>query len=538
MAQPTPYTRQYDLENDASDNPLQPIPGAHLDQEFDAVKVTLDKTLENLALIQRDDGALTNGIVTVATLSADVKALMAAGEQIEGPWLTATAYGVGDVVSQSSLAYFCLVAHTSGTFATDLAAGKWQQLTGTSIADGSVTTAKLAADAVTTAKILDANVTAAKIASDAVTTAKILDANVTAAKLASNAVTTAKITDANVTNAKLASVAGFSLKGQLLGASAAAPVDMTQGQALAGLMSWTMPGQRLSLTTAVDVTVSDVTAAGTIYWTPSRHNVAPIFDGTTWTLSALGELTFVLDSTNHLSGKNHDVYLDYNSGTPRLLLSPAWTDDTTRADALGRDATYKFRCNNATITCRISNNGGTISKAAGSLLYLGTIRCAANGQSEDSAAKRFVWNMYNRVPRFCRNAAETTDTWSYNTATIRQANANTANQLDFVRGLDEDAVEAFAQARYTNDTVGQGGYTLIGLDSTTAMATGCQATSSFMITANQVLTGQATWRGLPGVGRHYLTWLERGTGTGTQTWSGDGASPTYVQSGITGTVMA
>ena len=41
-------------------------------------------------------------------------------------WITATAYVVGDVRTVSSLeCYRCLVAHTSGTFATDLAASKW-----------------------------------------------------------------------------------------------------------------------------------------------------------------------------------------------------------------------------------------------------------------------------------------------------------------------------------------------------------------------------------------------------------------------------
>jgi hypothetical protein len=58
------------------------------------------------------------------------------------------------------------------------------------LADGSVTTAKLAADAVTTVKILDAAVTAAKLASNAVTTAKIQDAAVTLAKLADLAAST------------------------------------------------------------------------------------------------------------------------------------------------------------------------------------------------------------------------------------------------------------------------------------------------------------------------------------------------------------
>lgn len=40
-------------------------------------------------------------------------------------WLTATPYVVGDYVTESSIIYYCIVAHTSGTFATDLAAGKW-----------------------------------------------------------------------------------------------------------------------------------------------------------------------------------------------------------------------------------------------------------------------------------------------------------------------------------------------------------------------------------------------------------------------------
>ncbi len=40
-------------------------------------------------------------------------------------WLTGTSYNVGDYVTHSSTVYLCLVAHTSGTFATDLANGDW-----------------------------------------------------------------------------------------------------------------------------------------------------------------------------------------------------------------------------------------------------------------------------------------------------------------------------------------------------------------------------------------------------------------------------
>ena len=42
-------------------------------------------------------------------------------------WVTTHAYVVGNFVLQSALIYYCVTNHTSGTFATDLAAGKWVQ---------------------------------------------------------------------------------------------------------------------------------------------------------------------------------------------------------------------------------------------------------------------------------------------------------------------------------------------------------------------------------------------------------------------------
>jgi len=40
-------------------------------------------------------------------------------------WLTGTPYIVGDFVLESTFIYYCIEAHTSGVFATDLSAGKW-----------------------------------------------------------------------------------------------------------------------------------------------------------------------------------------------------------------------------------------------------------------------------------------------------------------------------------------------------------------------------------------------------------------------------
>ena len=78
--------------------------------------------------------------------------------------------------------------------------------TGTSAAieptDLSVTAAKLATDAVETAKIKNLNVTAGKLATDSVETAKIVDLNVTTAKIAENADTSLKISPNTVLRGK------------------------------------------------------------------------------------------------------------------------------------------------------------------------------------------------------------------------------------------------------------------------------------------------------------------------------------------------
>lgn len=132
MPQPTPYTRQYDFENWQSSNPSEPLPATPIENEFDAVKTALDSTQDKLELIQRDDGALRNQIVTPDSLSPATRALLAlAGATIDDAgWQTATEYAEGTVLyadeaGAAAGTYLCATDHTSGTFSTDLAAGKW-----------------------------------------------------------------------------------------------------------------------------------------------------------------------------------------------------------------------------------------------------------------------------------------------------------------------------------------------------------------------------------------------------------------------------
>lgn len=108
-----------------------------LDGMMTAIKTCTDAIIDNLGLIQRDDGLIMDGQVKLHTLSSEVLALIASGTfTVRGGWVGGTAYSVGDLVLQVGVVYLCMVAHTAGVFATDLAAGKWGAITVTPTAVG------------------------------------------------------------------------------------------------------------------------------------------------------------------------------------------------------------------------------------------------------------------------------------------------------------------------------------------------------------------------------------------------------------------
>lgn len=132
MSQPTKFV----ITIDFSDDEVNGVSGrstvrtAGLDGLMASLKTTTDQIIDNLAIIQRDDGQLLDQVVTIASLSDAVLALLSSTAwTVRGGWVTGTGYAVGDLVLQSNIVYVCMVAHTAGVFATDLAAGKWGQVT-------------------------------------------------------------------------------------------------------------------------------------------------------------------------------------------------------------------------------------------------------------------------------------------------------------------------------------------------------------------------------------------------------------------------
>jgi hypothetical protein len=98
-----------------------------VDTELANIKSSVNALKNNLEKIQRDDDEIRDQMVKLHTLAPEVlKILSISGSATpRGQWLTATAYGLKDLVSQNSNTYISTTAHTSGVFATDFSAGKW-----------------------------------------------------------------------------------------------------------------------------------------------------------------------------------------------------------------------------------------------------------------------------------------------------------------------------------------------------------------------------------------------------------------------------
>lgn len=156
MPQPQPYSRTFSFTEDEAAHPSEHVPGISLDSEFDGVAATVAGILANLLKLQRDDGALKNGVVTIDSLSpATLVALGSNGWTPRGVWAAATHYEIGSVVTSGTGTYVGAVDHVSAATFAGEAAGAWIKLFDSAglVPDGSITADKLAPGAVGDAAI-------------------------------------------------------------------------------------------------------------------------------------------------------------------------------------------------------------------------------------------------------------------------------------------------------------------------------------------------------------------------------------------------
>lgn len=292
----------------------------------------------------------------------------------------------------------------------------------------------------------------------------------------------------------------------------------------AGALNYAAPsGMRLTPSTGVPVPTTNVTGAGTIFLTPyvADHLLVPNAGATDFEPHAPGELSL---SVSIGSGENKDVFVWNDGGNLTMAFSSAWTNATTRADALG------------TLKGVAVNNAAIGSMGAKRGIWVGTVRGSGSNTVDLSDARCFVWNAYHRARRHLK-AVDTTDSWNYTTATFRAANNSTTvgvTRVEMVLGALAEAVRAdvhgiAAQSGLAAVAVG------VGVDSTSTNSAPIQGQGA---SSGLAFSSRATYLGWPGIGYHFLQWLEISDASGTTTWFGDSSRTGYFQAGIVAEVWA
>lgn len=257
---------------------------------------------------------------------------------------------------------------------------------------------------------------------------------------------------------------------------------------------------RLTLESSVPVSTSDQTAKTTLYYTPYVGNKIALYSGSAWSVLSFSQLSISIPATTNT---NYDVFVYDSSGTATLELT-AWTNNTTRATSL------------------TTQDGVLVKSGATTRRYVGTIRTTGiSGQCEDSALKRFCWNYYNRVIRGLRQQ-ETSSSWTYNSATWRQANANTANQIEIVYGYPEDEI----LVNVLTSSTGSGyAFVQVAEDSTSSPTTSGYYQGGGGASGNEWFVFSAALSIVPSAGYHYYAWLERTNSVQVTFWGGTGSNP-------------
>ena len=272
--------------------------------------------------------------------------------------------------------------------------------------------------------------------------------------IASNtSMTTATITAANAAGSSYSLAGGtvFSVAGN--------------GKMTAAIAS-TFAGGRLTLESGVAISSTDQTAKTTIYYTPNTHSLIGLYDETTlaWTAHPFTQKSLALGTL--VSGKNYDVFAALTSGAVAIE-ALVWTSDSARATIL-----------NAVDGVWLKN--GDMSRR-----YVGTFRTVTTTTTEDSEAKRFVYNVNNQVSRSMLGVLgyvndNAVATFTFNSQNVWAAlNSGSGNKCEWVNGLTETVFLAGA-ALYS---AGAGSFLMVGvgIDSTTS--------ASFIVSQNDTAGG-------------------------------------------------
>jgi hypothetical protein len=266
-----------------------------------------------------------------------------------------------------------------------------------------------------------------------------------------------------------------------------------------------VPQGRLSLTSGTAITTSDVTGATTMYYALATGRYVPIWNGTKFVMTDIGgELSNI--NANTAVGKAGPAAVANNAryyyvvwsdaGTIRLTRSPAWASGTSAGTGAG---TAEIELVQGVLVNKVDITNGPL---AGYGTVVGGARSNGSAQLTDSYLKRWVSNIYNAVPRPMR-AVEPANSWTYTTASWRQANANADNQVDWFHAVDGGMVDLALRASASNTTAG--GYMLssIQIDGTSGPpTTGVLCALMYAQVIGLPIPTGGDFRGYVGIGEH------------------------------------
>lgn len=277
------------------------------------------------------------------------------------------------------------------------------------------------------------------------------------------------------------------------------------------------PQGRLTLQSGVPVMTTSQAAKTVLYYTPYAGHHLPLYDGSGWIAAAFAELTAATTDTGKSpaaigAGKVNDWFVWNDAGTLRLSHGPDWSNDTTRGAAGALVRVEGIWLNAADVAngpaaLRGTYVGTTRSNSLAQLDYI--LGGAATG---GVAGFLGVWNAYNRV----NASAATIDSgplYTYSDFAIRQARSSKGNQISYVAGLDEDAVEvAYQSFSGAVGVVNAYASVGIGLDSVAAFNTGFVGGPNAIGSNANYYFGPLSGILRPGVGVHVVSANEQSDG--------------------------
>jgi hypothetical protein len=310
------------------------------------------------------------------------------------------------------------------------------------------------------------------------------------------------------------------------------------------------PQGRLSLLSDSPISDSNIIGATTMYYVPAVGVDVPIYNGTIFQKCSMTEqLVQPLDDNSahlnyHADYENYDEFVFLLGGVVTLGSGPRWQDgeiggsDNDRGTGLGSTELELFDShlvNKNEIVLRYGSESGDIATIpARQATYVGSFTPIGDGLATDGERQRMVFNQFNQTLRSLF-VTDSTVSWVYSTSTWRFANGDARNKCEFLLGTAGSVVDASGSSFAVNSTstrraVDSG----IGLDD--VVPSQRSVSGRQWVVSGQPTTIQSRYVGSPGLGRHALTWLEKGAGSDAQTWYG--SDPGAYGVGIVGTVVS